>query len=558
MAFRGRTYSNIKRLNMILRVLVRYGFNDWVASLKVFPLFTLINKVFFFRKKQELPAPVRIRLVLEELGPSFIKLGQILSIRADILPFEYVEELKKLQDKVPSFPFETVKKVIQNELKADLKDKFLDFDEIPVASASIAQVHFATLKDGTNVAVKVKRPGIEETIDSDISVMYTIAGLLERYVPAARRYRPKEAVDEFARVIHKEQDFNAEGTNAVRFYNIFKEDPTVYIPRVYWEHTTTQVLTLERIEGVPVDEVDKIRSLGLDAKIIAENALRAFLKQVLYFGFFHADLHPGNIFAGRDGSIIYLDFGITGRVDDTLRRYLARMLYSLVRRDYYEMALIHKEMGLISKDINISEFEDALRIIGEPIFGKPLESIDISALLLRLLKTARRFEMRLQPDLLLLQKSMVIVEGVGRQLYPELNAWEIARPVIYRWMTKERLSPKRAVEKGKGVLSEISEVAVGIPKKVHTFMDKAISSELRLGFEHYRLDEIVKGINNVGNRIFLGLTVFALFLSSSVLIIYGSGVQGFSIRSFFGWAGYIVAVVISFTALFVFFRKRRK
>ncbi len=539
---RSEGYGNIRRVHQILRTLMRYGFYDWVADLRVSPLLTFINRLLFFRRKPELPAPVRIRLVLEELGPTFVKFGQVLSTRADLLPPDYLEEFKKLQDRVPPFPFEKVKEVVEKELKAPLEERFSTFEEAPVASASIAQVHLATLPDGTEVAVKVKRPGIDRIIDSDISVMYTIAHLLERYVPPARRYRPREVVDEFSRVIHKEQDFTVEGANAQRFYEMFRDDPTVKIPKVFWEYTTPQVLTLERVEGIPVDEVERIKAMGLDVKKIARNGLNAFFKQVFDFGFFHADLHPGNIFTTEEGTIIYLDFGITGRIDNRLRRYLARLLYALVRRDYRTMALIHREMGLISKDVDIEEFEDALREIAEPIFGRPLEKIDISSLLLKLIRTARRFQMQLQPNLLLLQKSMVIVEGVGRQLYPELNAWEIARPMIYRWMIREKVSPRRVAERGRDAVSEISEIAMDIPRRLHTIMEQTAASDLKIGFVHYRIEELVREVGNLGDRLFLGLVILALLTSSTIMLIFKG--PGDRLLSVLGWGGYLVAIAI--------------
>ncbi len=539
---RSEGYGNIRRVHQILRTLIRYGFYDWVADLRVSPLLTFINRLLFFRRRPELPAPVRIRLVLEELGPTFVKFGQVLSTRADLLPPDYLEEFKKLQDRVPPFPFEKVKEVVEKELKAPLEERFSTFEEAPVASASIAQVHLATLPDGTEVAVKVKRPGIDRIIDSDISVMYTIARLLERYIPPARRYRPREVVDEFSRVIHKEQDFTVEGANAQRFYEMFRDDPTVKIPKVFWEYTTPQVLTLERVEGIPVDEVERIKAMGLDVKKIARNGLNAFFKQVFDFGFFHADLHPGNIFTTEEGTIIYLDFGITGRIDNRLRRYLARLLYALVRRDYRTMALIHREMGLISKDVDIEEFEDALREIAEPIFGRPLEKIDISSLLLKLIRTARRFQMQLQPNLLLLQKSMVIVEGVGRQLYPELNAWEIARPMIYRWMIREKVSPRRVAERGRDAVSEISEIAMDIPRRLHTIMEQTAASDLKIGFVHYRIEELVREVGNLGDRLFLGLVILALLTSSTIMLIFKG--PGDRLLSVLGWGGYLVAIAI--------------
>lgn len=544
---RSDTYGNIRRVHQILKTLTKHGFYDWVADLRVSPLLTFINRLLFFRRRPELPAPVRIRLVLEELGPTFVKFGQVLSTRADLLPPDYLEEFKKLQDRVPPFPFEKVKEVVEKELKGSLEERFFRFEETPVASASIAQVHLATLPDGTEVAVKVKRPGIDRIIESDISVMYTIAHLLERYVPPARRYRPEKVVDEFSRVIHKEQDFTVEGVNAQRFYEMFRDDPTVKIPKVFWEYTTPQVLTLERVEGIPVDEVERIKAMGLDVRKIAENGLNAFFKQVFDFGFFHADLHPGNIFTTPEGTIIYLDFGITGKIDDNLRRYLARLLYALVRKDYRTMALIHREMGLISKEVDINEFEDALREIAEPIFGRPLEKINISALLLKLIRTARRFQMELQPNLLLLQKSMVIVEGVGRQLYPELNAWEIARPMIYRWMVREKVSPRRMAERGREVVSEFSEIAMDIPRKLHSIMEQAEASNFRIGFVHYRLEELVREVGNLGDRLFLGLVILALLTSATSILLFKK--PGDTLFSILGWGSYAVAIIILITGI---------
>ncbi|MBI5047800.1 MAG: 2-polyprenylphenol 6-hydroxylase [Deltaproteobacteria bacterium] len=542
-----RTYQNIRRLHRIVAILIKYGFGGLVKELKLFPFVSAFERLLFFRKaKKELSIPERIRLVLEELGPIFIKLGQVASTRADLLPPDWVEELKKLQDAVPPFPFEKVKEVVVHGLKSPLHAKFKTFEEKPCASASIAQVHYATLPDGQEVAVKVKRPGIDRIIESDISVMHTIAHLLDRYVPQAKRYRSMEVVEEFARVIHKEQDFTVEGSHATRFAKMFEGDATVKIPKVFWDYTTSEVLTLERIYGTPLDETEKIKAQGLDVKSIAENGIRAFFKQVFEYGFFHADLHPGNIFASPDGTIIYLDFGIMGRLDESVRKYLASLLFHLIRQDYYSMARIHREMGLVGKEVDIQEFEDALREITEPVFGRTLEQINISELIMKLIRTARRFQMRLQPNLLLLQKSMVIIEGVGRQIYPDVNMWEVAKPLIYKWMLKEKASPKRMYEKGKGRVENFVEMATDVPYQVHSVLSKTLSEELKIGFVHHKLEVLSDEIAGLGRRIAAGMIIAALIIGSSFIAMVNKGGAVLWGIPALSWVGFVIAAVLGF------------
>ncbi|OGQ67626.1 MAG: hypothetical protein A3F88_03650, partial [Deltaproteobacteria bacterium RIFCSPLOWO2_12_FULL_42_16] len=394
------------------------------------------------------------------------------------------------------------------------------------------------------VAVKVKRPGIDKIIESDISVMHTIAYLLDRYVPQAKRYRAMEVVDEFARVIHKEQDFTVEGSHASRFAKMFEDDPTVKIPKVFWDYTTNEALTLERIYGTPLDETEKIKAQGLDVRKIAENGIRAFFRQVFEFGFFHADLHPGNIFASPDGTIIYLDFGIMGRLDENLRKYLASLLFYLVKQDYYSMAQVHREMGLITKEVDIHEFEDALRDICEPVFGRTLEQINMSELIMKLIRTARRFQMRLQPNLLLLQKSMVIIEGVGRQIYPDVNMWEVAKPLIYKWMLKEKASPKRIYERGKGRVENFVEMATDVPYQVHSILNRTLNEELKIGFVHHKLDVLSDEIGNLGYRIANGMIIAALVIGASLLAIANKSMAVFWGAPALSWIGFLLAGIL--------------
>lgn len=512
---------NILRLNKIVRVLIKYGFGGLVAELRLLPYFSFLERVFIIRRVgRGLTVAQRLRLVLEELGPTFTKLGQLASTRADLLSPEWIDELKKLQDMVPPFPFEEVKKVVEGSLKKPLEELYASFDRDPVASASVAQVHLAKLTDGTEVAVKVRRPHIDRTIDADIMVMRTVAELLEKYVLRARRYRPREVVDEFSRVIHKELDLSIEGANIATFQKIFEGDPDVQIPGVHWDFTTVEVLTMERISGTPIDEIEKIRAKGHNVKEVAVRALNSFFKQVFDYGVFHADQHPGNIFVRDDGVIIYLDFGIVGRLDRVSKKFLASMLYHLVKRDYYRMALLHRQMGLVARDVDLHEFEDALRDITEPVFGKTLEHINISTLLMRLIRTSRRFNMKIQPNLLLLQKTMVVIEGVGRQLYPDINMWEVAKPLIYKWIIKERYSPRTVYERGREYTEELADTVVDLPGQMHTLLEKTGGDELKIGFVHHRLDPVSEGLHNAGRRVSTGLVVAALVVGSSILAAF--------------------------------------
>ncbi|MDH4227234.1 MAG: 2-polyprenylphenol 6-hydroxylase [Deltaproteobacteria bacterium] len=537
------TVRNIIRLNQIARVLVKYGFGGLVAELGLAPVASFIGRITGIGiAAHRMPVPERVRKVLEELGPTFVKLGQVASTRADVLPPEWIEELKKLQDSVPPVSYAEAKKVVERAFRAPINEVYRSFDEVPVASASIAQVHYAVLNDSTEVAVKVKRPGIEKVVDADISVMYTVARLLKKHVSGAKRYRPIEIIDEFARVIHNELDLSIEGANATTFTRIFKDDTTVKVPEIHWSRTNTDVLTMERISGLPLDEIEKIKAMGLDVPTIANNGLRAFFKQVFDHGVFHADLHPGNIFIDKKGTIIYLDFGIVGRLDRELRYYLANMLFCLMKKDYRRMALIHREMGLIERDVDIHEFEHALMDLSEPVFGRSLQDIDISSLLMKLIHTARRFRMKLQPNLLLLQKSMVIIEGVGRQIYPDINVWEVAKPMIYRWVIKEKFSPFVHAERGREFAGEMSATLFDLPGQFHSLLSAAMKDDLKVGFVHHRLEEMTAGVRSVGRMAGGGMLAGALSIGGTLAMLFSpSGVKTLFGLPLLGWALFAAA-----------------
>ena len=539
------TIKNINRLRQILNILIRHGFGELVSQLHIFRIY-IIGKRFFTPKAEDVRShrstPERLRLALEELGPTFVKLGQLMSTRADWFPDEWSTEFKKLQDKVPPFPFEQVRELVEKELGKPLTEVYASFDITPVASASIAQVHFATLKDGRELAVKVRRPEIGKILDSDISIMYVIANLIVKYVPDWARFRPVEVVREFHKTIRQELDFTIEATRADRFRRNFKDDPEAYFPRVYWEYSSKKVLTMERISGIPIDEAEALKDAGFDLKEIAERGVRVFFRQALGDGFFHADMHPGNVFVGSKGEIIHVDFGIVGQIDDELRTYLARLLYYLMKRDFKAMAKIHRDMGLIGPNVDIREFEDALIDIAEPIFGKPLAEINVSALLWKLIETAKRFDMHMQPNLLLLQKSMVVVEGVGRELYPKLNVWAVARPFIFKLM-KKSIDPKAAVKKGYDTMIEMAEFTATLPSQLTSVFNKVINDRLRIEFAHLNLDELNARIDKTGDRLVYGMVIGALIVGSSIIVMAGKGPMLFDFPVF-GLAGYSIAGVL--------------
>ena len=542
---RHSTIKNINRLRQILNILIRHGFGELVSQLHIFRIY-IIGKRFFTPKAEDVRShrstPERLRLALEELGPTFVKLGQLMSTRADWFPDEWSTEFKKLQDKVPPFTFEQVMELVEKELGKPLTEVYASFDITPVASASIAQVHFATLKDGRELAVKVRRPEIGKILDSDISIMYVIANLIVKYVPDWARFRPVEVVREFHKTIRQELDFTIEATRADRFRRNFKDDPEAYFPRVYWEYSSKKVLTMERISGIPIDEAEPLKAAGFDLKEIAERGVRVFFRQALGDGFFHADMHPGNVFVGSKGEIIHVDFGIVGQIDDELRTYLARLLYYLMKRDFKAMAKIHRDMGLIGPNVDIREFEDALIDIAEPIFGKPLAEINVSALLWKLIETAKRFDMHMQPNLLLLQKSMVVVEGVGRELYPKLNVWAVARPFIFKLM-KKSIDPKAAVKKGYDTIIEMAEFTATLPSQLTSVFNKVINDRLRIEFAHLNLDELNARIDKTGDRLVYGMVIGALIVGSSIIVMAGKGPMLFDFPVF-GLAGYSIAGVL--------------
>ncbi|MGI1670604.1 MAG: ubiquinone biosynthesis regulatory protein kinase UbiB [Neptuniibacter sp.] len=391
------------------------------------------------------PEAERLRLALEALGPVFIKFGQMLSTRRDLLRDDFAEELKKLQDQVPPFSGTQATGIIEKALEKPVTELFSEFSVEPMASASVAQVHQATLFDGREVVVKVIRPGIAKTIRKDVDLLYTLARIVHAVWQEGRRLRPVEVVSEYEQTIFDELDLRKEAANGSQLRRNFEQSDILYIPEIYWDYTRSNVLVMERIHGIPVAEVDQLLEQNTDMKLLAERGVEIFFTQVFRDSFFHADMHPGNIFVSRNSpaspQYIAVDFGIIGSLTPEDQSYLARNFLAFFKRDYRLVAQLHVDSGWVPADTNVDAFETAIRSVCEPIFEKPLKEISFGQVLLGLFQTARRFNMEVQPQLVLLQKTLLNIEGLGRQLYPDLDLWQTAKPFLEDWM-KERMGPK--------------------------------------------------------------------------------------------------------------------
>lgn len=444
--------SRALRLARILRTAGRYRLDELVdiQRLPALPRLALRLSPWRLLLPPDLSRGARLRKALEDLGPVFIKFGQMLSTRRDLLPEDIADELARLQDDVPPFPEHEAIAIIETALGKPVTELYADFEATPMASASVAQVHAATLHSGERVVVKVVRPGIEPVIRQDIALLFTLARLVERYLPDGRRLRPVEVVSDYELVILDELDLGREAANASQLRRNFEDSKLVYVPQVHWDYTCRQVFTMERIEGIPVTDMETLRARNVDLKLLAERGVEIFFTQVLRDSFFHADMHPGNIFVDAsdpaDPTYIAVDCAIIGALSESDQYYLARNLLGIFRRDYHEVAQLHVECGWVPPGTRVQDFESAMRAVCEPIFERPISEISFGELLIYLFRTARRFDMEVQPSLVLLQKTLLNIEGLGRQLYPDLNLWETAQPFLENWV-QERYSPQAVLRR---------------------------------------------------------------------------------------------------------------
>lgn len=470
--------ANFWRLWKILYIFTRYRLDDLIPT-DQFPLPLRIALWLAPWRLSPVPKNLsrgeRLRLALEALGPIFVKFGQILSTRPDLIPDDIVSELINLQDNVPPFPSEEAVKLIERELGESVETLFAQFDPNPMASASIAQVHPATLHDGTEVVVKVVRPGIYKTIDRDMILLDQMARLVEKYSAEGRRLKPIEVVEDYSNTIHAELNLAIEASNTTQLRRNFEGSELIYVPEVYWDFTRTNIMVSERIYGIPVADIAALKAQNTNMKVLAERGVEIFFTQVFRDSFFHADMHPGNIFVAHGNpekpQYIAIDCGIVGTLTEQDQHYLARNLLAFFNQDYYQVAQLHIDSGWVPSNTKVHELESAIRSVCEPIFEKPISEISFGQVLLQLFRVARRFDMEVQPQLVLLQKTLLNIEGLGRQLYPQLDLWNTAKPYMEHWI-KERFGPKGALRELKRQLPTWIEKGPQIPGLIHSSLSK--------------------------------------------------------------------------------------
>jgi len=468
---------NLGRLLRILWVFSRYRLDTFLRLLTLPAGIRFLLAIAPWRlfPQPEANRGERLRQAMEDLGPVFIKFGQILSTRRDLLPKDMAESLAHLQDRVAPFDSDDARVIVEAELGADIADCFSEFDQDPLASASVAQVHGAKLLDGAPVVVKVIRPGIERVIRQDIRLLHLMARLLQRFWAEGPRLRPVEVVTDYEKTIFDELDMQREAANASQLRRNFPDSPLIYVPEVYWSHTGRRVVTMERVSGIPIGDTAALHAAGVDMKVLAEKGVEIFFTQVFRDSFFHADMHPGNIFVDAsnpaDPQYIALDFGIVGTLGPSDKSYLARNLLAFFRRDYHQVAALHIQSGWIPADTRVDEFEAAIRTVCEPIFARPLRDISFGHFLLRLFEVARRFHMEVQPQLVLLQKTLLNVEGLGRQLYPDLDLWATAQPFLENWM-QQQMGPPGVMRSLREHLPDWAEQAPEMPQLFHDALER--------------------------------------------------------------------------------------
>ena len=502
----------------IVWVVLRHGLDELVLSSFQHPGIRLLGRIVSIGRNLDTPRGQRLREALERLGPIFVKFGQVLSTRRDLMPPDIADELAKLQDRVPPFPSEVAVATIERAFGKPLDEVFSQFDRVPVASASIAQVHFATLRSGQHagreVAVKVLRPAMGTVIDKDLSLMRLMAGWVERLSADGKRLKPREVVAEFDKYLHDELDLLREAANAAQLRRNMAGLDLVLIPEMVWDYCRTEVMVMERMHGVPINRVDELRRRGVNIAKLAQDGVTIFFTQVFRDGFFHADMHPGNIQVSTDpatfGRYISLDFGIVGTLTEFDKEYLAQNFTAFFRRDYKRVAELHIESGWVPPQTRVDELEAAIRAVCEPYFDRPLKDISLGMVLMRLFQTSRRFQVEIQPQLVLLQKTLLNIEGLGRELDPDLDLWATAKPFLEKWMV-DQIGPKRLWEQLKAEAPQYAKLLPALPRLFHDYLQHRPNDLRReldaLMAEQRRTNRLLQAIVYGGVGFLLGLIV---------------------------------------------------
>ncbi|MBN1958755.1 MAG: ubiquinone biosynthesis protein UbiB [Desulfuromonadales bacterium] len=555
----NRNIRSLKRYRQVLGVLITYGFGHIVEQLNIDYYIELGKRIVSLgtvsRDLERLTQGARIRLALEELGPTFIKLGQLLSTRPDIVPADVIEELKKLQDHLPAVPPEEIMARVHAELGYPVEELFQHFDQTPLATASIAQVHRGTLKTGEEIVCKVRRPGIEAIIETDVDIMIGLAYLVEKHLPGGNLYDPIGVVKEFRRTINRELDFSREGRTIDRFAENFSADDSVRIPRVYWDYTDRSVLTLEYIQGIKISRLEDLKNAGYDLQAIARNGADNFLKQVFVHGLFHADPHPGNIHVLPDNVICIFDYGMIGRLDDDIKLQLTELLLSVLRKDVDHIISQLLYSGDLHDDGNLKNLKRDLTEFIDDYYDILLQDLKVGRLLLDFIEILTEYRIKFPSNLMLLSRALIAMEGIGRQLDPDFNMVEQLKPFAEQ-IVKERYSPLNMAKEATRTVQGYQALGKSLPKDIKAFINRINRNKFKIDLEHQGLERLINDLDKSTNRISFSLVIASLIIGSSLIMQTDKGpmIFGFPVL---GLLGYCVAGFLGFGLAIAILRSGR-
>lgn len=555
------TYKNISRISQVVNVLIKHGFGQFIEQLGLHRLipFRKRLKIMADREIIETTMPERLRMVFEELGPSFIKLAQILSYRPDLITEKYAGEFAKLQDEVPPFPYAELKVIIEKELHQPVEDIFLKIDEKAVAAASISQVHKAVLKDGSKVVVKVQRPKIREIIETDINIMRALSALMLKYIPESEIFNPSGIVDEFSRTIKKELNFVDESKNILRFAKNFRDDDTIKIPEVYTQYISDKVIVMERIQGIRINDFEGMAHYGIDRSAVAATLVNAYFKMILDHGFFHADPHPGNLFVLPDGRLAIIDFGMASWITPDAMESIAGVLIAIVNKDFDALIDQFVVLGMVSDEVDIDKFRQAFMAdmmdLLLPLYDTALSEINFAEYLDTITKLSMKHSLRVPSSMILIDKCMLIIDRTVRELDPKFNIISSAAPYTTT-VIRKKYGPKRILDKVERNLSEIGDSLIDTPKKMRVLLRKLINGDFTMKINPMGIERVIRDIDKSTNRLSFSIVISSIILSSSILAVSGVGAKVLGIPAI-GTLGFMIAFFLGIWLIISILRSGR-